>query len=88
MTGAGKVVGEEEGKGVAATREEELAQKHIKEMVALASGKAEKKVLIQVAKEVPSSGGADADAAPDGGASASTRMGMPTRRATCRRKDK
>jgi len=42
MTGAGKVVGEEEGKGVAATREEELAQKHIKEMVALASGKAEK----------------------------------------------
>jgi len=48
-----------------------LAQKHIKEMVALASGKAEKKVLIQVAKEVPSSGGADADAAADGGASAS-----------------
>ena len=49
MTEAGKVVGKEmdaveEGKGVAARREEDLAQKHTEETTALASSKAGKRL--------------------------------------------
>ena len=61
----------EEGKDIADTVEEELAQKYVKETAVLASNKAGKDVPVEVTEEVPSSGRADTNVVANGGASAS-----------------